>query len=57
MVKVAVKGMQTIDLKFVQVRRISSNDESLGAWIYFKTNEPIGRSYAQRTELIRTNNL
>src|SRR6267154_3403653 len=31
----------------------AQNDESLGAWIYFETNEPIGRSYAQNTELIR----
>src|SRR5260221_12524509 len=29
-------------------------DESPGAWIYFETNEPIGRSYAQNTELIRS---
>src|SRR5260370_7502575 len=29
-------------------------DESLGAWIYFETDEPIGRSYAQNTELIRS---
>src|SRR6202035_4611173 len=32
----------------------AQNDESLGAWIYFETNEPIGRSYAQNTELIRS---
>src|SRR6202035_5577083 len=35
----------------------AQNDESLGAWIYFETNEPIGRPYAQNTELIRPNNL
>src|SRR6266404_1284129 len=35
----------------------AQNDESRGAWIYFETNEPIGRPYAQNTELIRTNNL
>src|ERR1700674_1916597 len=29
-------------------------DESLGAWIYFETNEPIGRSYARNRELIRS---
>ena len=32
----------------------AQNDESLGAWIYFEANEPIGRSYAQNTELIRS---
>src|SRR5258708_10779519 len=29
-------------------------DESPGAWIYFETNEPIGRSHAQNAELIRS---
>src|SRR5712691_3915563 len=32
----------------------AQNDESRGAWIYFETNEPIGRPYAQNTELIRS---
>src|SRR5216684_1895575 len=32
---------------------LHSFTESLGAWIYFETNEPIGRSYAENTGLIR----
>src|SRR6202045_3990301 len=30
------------------------NDESRGAWIYFETNEPIGRSHARHTQLIQS---
>ena len=48
MVKIAVKGMQT------EPGESAKDDESSGAWIYFETNEPIGRSYAQHTQMIRS---
>ena len=55
MVLVAVKGMQNDRFEIRPGQANSApNDELRGAWIYFETNEPIGRSYAQNTELIRS---
>jgi uncharacterized oxidoreductase len=53
MVKVAVKGMQTDQFEIRPGQANQLNDESRGAPIYFETNEPVGRSYAQSTGLIR----
>jgi len=49
------KECKPIDLKFVQVRRISSNDDSLAPGLYFEANEPIGSIVCSNTELIRSN--
>ena len=50
MLKVAVKGMQTD--RFENSSRSGKSaeiDKSCSAWIYFETNQPIGRSYASNT--------
>ena len=55
MVKVAVEGMQADRFEnSARPGESAQNDESRGAWIYFETNEPIGRPYAQNTELVRS---
>ena len=51
MVKVAIKGMQTdrFEIRPGQANR-AQNDEPLGAWICFETNEPIGRNRRVRNK-------
>jgi len=55
MVKVAIEGMQTdrFEIRPGQANQLKMMSR-VGAWIYFEANEPIGRSYAQNTEVIRT---